>query len=400
MTAPAGLLRSYPAALAWLADHYDMERLIGSPDVAERSLDEMWTLMGLLDDPQDQVPAVHVTGTNGKGSTVRAAVELFGASGLVAGSYTSPHLDRVNDRIAVANKPLDDADFAAAVGEIAAVESLAENRSGTRPSYFDVLSAAAYSWFARVAHVNVIEVGMGGRWDSTNTIEAKVAVITNIGEEHLEIIGPTLADVATEKAGIVKAGAHVVLGETDPALVEVVAAVAAEHDATLWLAERDYAAVDRHPAVGGQVLDIVTPFGRHEEVFVPLHGAHQGDNAATALTAVEAFFGRALSAEVVHEAFAELRTPGRFEILRREPVIVTDGAHNPLGAEAAAATMSEVFGFGARRPAGTPRCPAAALVLGVSRPHDPAAMAAALRASDYDVVVAAGFDWPRSLPPA
>ena len=219
----AGPLRDYEAALDWLDSHIDLERLLGSPEATAPTLDRMWTLMGVLGDPQDSVPAIHITGTNGKGSTARLSVALLGACGLGAGSYTSPHIERVNDRITVANEPLDDASFATAISEVAVFESTVTELCGERPNYFEVMAAAAYNWFASTAHVNVIEVGMGGRWDATNVVDAAVAVITNVGADHLEIIGPTLADVASEKAGIISAGAIAVCGETAPELVEIVA---------------------------------------------------------------------------------------------------------------------------------------------------------------------------------
>lgn len=371
-----------------------MERLLGNTGLTAPTLDRMRTLVGLLGDPQNTIPAVHVTGTNGKGSTVRSVVELFGASGLTASSYTSPHLDAVNDRISIANNPLCDADFLAAINDVAVVEDLVTQRCGTAPSYFEILAAAAYNWFADMAHVNVIEVGMGGRWDATNVVDSQVSVITNIGEEHLEVIGPTLADVAFEKAGIISEGSSVVCGEVDPELVKVVAAVAQDAGCEFWQAGRDYRVEQRYAELGGQVLDITTPYGTHDEVFVSLHGAHQAANVAAAVVAVEAFFGRALGDDVVAEALRALCVPGRFEVMARSPVVVTDGAHNPLGAQALAATMAEVFGHGGAHGKNT------ALVIGVSRPHDPAALLEAVQAQSYSAVVATSFDWPRSVPAA
>ena len=187
----SGPLRDYEAAVDWLDSHIDLERLLGSAEATPPTLDRMWTLMGVLGDPQDSVPTIHITGTNGKGSTARLAVALLGSCGLAAGSYTSPHIERVNDRITVADEPLDDESFTLAISEIAVFESMVTERCGERPNYFEVMAAAAYNWFASNAHVNVIEVGMGGRWDATNVVDAAVAVITNIGADHLEIIGPT-----------------------------------------------------------------------------------------------------------------------------------------------------------------------------------------------------------------
>ena len=288
----SGPLGDYEAALDWLDSHIDLERLLGSAGVDAPTLDRMWTLMGVLGDPQDSVPAIHITGTNGKGSTARCVVALLGACGLTAGSYTSPHIERVNDRIMLANVALGDEDFTAAISEIAVFEPLVVERLGERPNYFEVMAAAAYNWFASAAHVNVIEVGMGGRWDATNVVDAAVAVITNVGEDHLEIIGPTLADVATEKAAIISAGAVAICGETAPAVASIVAGAAEEAGAELWRRGVEWDVVDRRVAVAGQVVSVRTPFGEHRDVFAPLHGAHQAANVATAIAAVEAFFGR------------------------------------------------------------------------------------------------------------
>ena len=338
---PAELLRDYEAAVDWLDSHIDLERLLGSPDAAPPTLDRMWTLMGVLGDPQDSVPAIHITGTNGKGSTARMAVALLGACGLAAGSYTSPHINRVNDRITVANEPLDDEAFTMAISEVAVFESMVIERCGERPNYFEVMAAAAYNWFASTAHVNVIEVGMGGRWDATNVVDAAVAVITNVGADHLEIIGPTLADVALEKAGIICAGSTVVCGETAPELTGIVEAAAAQAGAEMWQRGIDWDVVRRRPAVGGQLVTVRTPFGEHSDHFVPLHGAHQATNIATAISSVEAFFGRLLDADLVAAALGDISLPARFEIVAREPTVVIDGAHNPAGAAALRDTLAE-----------------------------------------------------------
>ena len=338
---PPGPLRDYEAAVDWLDTHIDLERLLGSPEAKPPTLDRMWTLMGVLGDPQDSVPAIHITGTNGKGSTARLTVALLGACGLAAGGYTSPHIDRVNDRITVANEPLDDETFTMAVSEVAVFESMVIDRCGERPNYFEVMAAAAYNWFASTAHVNVIEVGMGGRWDATNVVDAAVAVITNVGADHLEIIGPTLADVAAEKSGIISAGATVVCGETAPELTEIVAAAASQVDAELWRRGTDWDVAQRQLAVGGQLVTVRTPFGEHVDHFVPLHGAHQAINAATAISAAEAFFGRPLDDDVIAAALGDISLPARFEIVAQEPTVVVDGAHNPAGAAALRDTLAE-----------------------------------------------------------
>ncbi|WP_419922790.1 bifunctional folylpolyglutamate synthase/dihydrofolate synthase [Candidatus Poriferisodalis sp.] len=400
MSEPLG---DYEAALDWLDSHIDLERLLGSAGVDAPTLDRMWTLMGVLGDPQDSVPAIHITGTNGKGSTARCAVALLGACGLAAGSYTSPHIERVNDRIMVANEPLSDDDFTAAISEIAVFEPLAVERVGERPNYFEVMAAAAYNWFASVAHVNVIEVGMGGRWDATNVVDAAVAVITNVGADHLEIIGPTLADVAAEKAAIISAGAIAVCGETAPALTGIVAAAAAEAGADLWRRGDEWDVVDRRVAVGGQVVSLRTPFGEHRDIFVPLHGAHQAVNVATALTAVEAFFGRSLDDELVSAALGDVCLPARFEIVKHQPTVVIDGAHNPAGAVALRETLAEALSVAAGGGVTSDVMPRsdgseAVLVIGANRPHDPGAFCEALDLGSFDAVVTAAATWPRAMP--
>lgn len=390
----SGPLRDYEAAVDWLDSHIDLERLLGGPEATAPTLDRMWTLMGVLGDPQDSVPAIHITGTNGKGSTARLSVALLGACGLAAGSYTSPHIDRVNDRIAVANEPLDDDAFTMAISEVAVFEPMVTERCGERPNYFEVMAAAAYNWFASAAHVNVIEVGMGGRWDATNVVDAAVAVITNVGADHLEIIGPTLADVAQEKAGIISAGATVVCGETTPELSDIVAAAAAQAGAELWRRGVDWDVVDRRLAVGGQQVTVRTPFGEHAELFVPLHGAHQATNVATAISSVEAFFGRRLDDDVIAAALDDVSLPARFEIVARRPTVVIDGAHNPAGAVALRNTLAESLLVDSDR-ADIPRV----LVIGANRPHDPAAFCEALGLGSFDAVIATAAQWPRALPP-
>jgi len=382
----------YEAALEWLVGHYNLERQLGRPDVAVPTLDRMTALMGILGDPQASVPTVHLTGTNGKGSTSRIIVDVMAALGLAAGSYRSPHITRVNDRIAVANEPLDDLDFTTALAEIATVESLVEAMVGQRPNYFEVLSAAAFNWFAATGvDVNVIEVGLGGRWDATNVIDAEVAVITNIDADHLEIIGPTLADVAREKAGIIGPDSHVICGETDPALVDV---IRRETCREIWLAGADFGVVQDRLAVGGRVVELFTPYGRHEEVFLPAHGAHQARNLAVAVAAVEAFFGRPLDGDVLAAGLERLSLPARFEIVGRQPLVIVDGAHNPAGARALADTLFVDFVPAA---VDEQRC---VLVVGCSGPHDPLGFLEAIDVDRFDLVVATGAAWPRSLPAA
>ena len=379
-------LNTYEEAMQWLQGHYNLEKNLGSDEAAPPSLDRMTVLMELLGNPHRDIPAIHITGTNGKGSTSRMLVELIGATGLDVGSYTSPHIDRVNDRIMIANQPLDDESMTRAISEIAEVEQWVIEATGEPPSYFEILCAAAYNWFAATAvDVNVIEVGMGGRWDATNVIDAQVAVITNIGSDHLEIIGPTLADIALEKAGIISEDTHVICGETSPDLVEIIAATEFRE---IWHRHSDFDASEDRLAVGGRLVDLETPYGVHEEIFLPVNGAHQSENASAAVAAAEAFFGRKLDAEVITEALAHLTLPARFEIVQRQPTIIIDGAHNPPAARVVAETLFQDFSI-EEQPV---------LVIGANRPRDIQKLLEALNVKEFLKVIATAADWPRAVP--
>ena len=326
---------SYEQALAYLDEHTDLERLVAGT-WEPPTLDRMRVLADLLAGPQHAQPAVHVTGTNGKGSTVRMVSQLLAAHNLSVGTYTSPDLQRVNERLARNGEPIDDDSFAEVVEAVAAVEGL----SGIRPHRFEVLTLAAFRWFADASvDAAVVEVGLGGRWDATNVVDAAVAVVTNVGLDHTEVLGPTRADVAGEKAGIVKPESMLVLGETDPELVPI---FEAEGPSSTWLRDREFGCTANHVAVGGRVVDLYTPGARYDDLFLALHGAHQGENAAVALAAAEAFFGRPLDDEVVRDAFATVQVPGRFEVVGRAPLVVLDGAHNPDGATTLATAVDDL----------------------------------------------------------
>ena len=217
-------------------------------------------------------------------------------SGLTVGTYTSPHLERINERIQRNGEPISDEEFAEQIAAIAQLEAI----TGVRPSFFEAITAAAFRWFADVAvDVMVIEVGLLGRWDATNVVDATVAVITNIGLDHTEFAGPTLADIASEKAGIITEHGAVVVGATDSNLIGV---FSQEPHASMLVRDEDFAVVDNTLAVGGRLLDLRTPTTVYSEVYLPVHGAHQADNASAALCAVETFFAAPLADEVVRRA--------------------------------------------------------------------------------------------------
>jgi dihydrofolate synthase/folylpolyglutamate synthase len=366
-------------ALAYLDDHasYDV-----SGRIDDLTVDPIRRLCSAMGDPHLACPVIHVTGTNGKGSTVQMITRLLMAQGLTVGTYTSPHLERVNERIRRNGEAIPDDEFAEQIAGVADVEAI----TGVRPTYFEAMTSAAFRWFADVAvDVAVVEVGMLGRWDATNIVESSVAVVTNIDLDHTEFAGPTLADIAREKAGIIKPRSAAVIGETDPALVDI---FKAEGAAAMLVRGDDFETLDNSLAVGGRLLDLRTPTTIHQNVFVPLHGAHQGENAAVALTAVETFFAAPLSDDVVREGFAAVEMPGRFEVLGVQPLTIIDGAHNPRGADVCASVF-----FGDFHPEGR-----RVLVMGTLR--DPTEMVAAIRADEFDVVHACTAPSPRGVPGA
>jgi dihydrofolate synthase/folylpolyglutamate synthase len=331
----------FQEAQAYLDDHINLEKTasISAGHVEGLSLDRMRRVVEVLGDPQDDYPVIHITGTNGKGSTARMVSALLAAHQLSVGSYTSPHLEHVTERIARNGEPIEPEEFASVVGELESLEH--QKFFEERPSYFELLTAAGFAWFSQVAvDVAAVEVGLLGRWDATNVADGQVAVVTNVGKDHTNGRGDWRRRVAEEKAGIVKPGSHLVLGEPDPALRPL---FEAEGAADVWVRDRDFGLVADRLALGGHVVDVRTPNGVIEELFLPVHGAHQADNAAVAVAAVEAFFGRPLAPEVAAEAFEGLRLPGRFEVVHRAPLLVLDGAHNRDGARAAAATLADEF---------------------------------------------------------
>ena len=369
-------------ALAWLEGHVNLEAIMRGRREAP-TLERIRELAGLMGDPHRAYPVVHITGTNGKGSTARMVTSLLAVRGLSVGTYTSPDLHRVNERLAWNGAPVSDEELAELLSALADLEDL----MSARPHRFDLLTAAAFRWFADLAvDAAVLEVGLGGTWDSTNVADGAVAVVTNIELDHQEILGPTRHDIAVDKAGIVKPGSTLVLGETAPDLVPIFLDAGA---ARVWRRGVDFGWSNGRLAHGGRVIDIHAPGGVYEDVYLPLHGAHQADNAAVSVAAAEAFFDAPLVPELVAEAFATTTSPGRMEVVGRQPLLVLDGAHNPAGARAAAATLEEEFGAVEGR----------VLVVGMLQGRDPVEMLEALGAGGAKAVVATRAPSPRSLDP-
>lgn len=375
------------AARAWLDAHVNLEST-GLPPGADRratapTLDRIQALVDLLGSPQESYPEIHLTGTNGKTSVARMTSAVLEASGLSVGTYTSPHLEEVNERLVWNGEPADDPTLAQLLSRIAEIEAHLPDR----PSYFEILTAAALAWFSDVAvDVAVVEVGVGGTWDATNVVDGRVAVVTNVSVDHVEYLGPTREQIATDKAGIVKPGSTLVLGETDPTLIPRFL----DRGATDVVTRDDkFGVTANRPAHGGRVADLFTPNGRYGSVYVPLHGAYQADNAAVALTAAECFLGRAVSDEVVSDAFRAVRSPGRLEVLGHQPLVLLDGAHNVAGAHALQAALIEEF----------PESPRT-LVIGLLREKEPHEMLDALDAKHAERLVCCRPPSPRALDPA
>ncbi len=371
--------------VSWLDSHTDYEQSMPTR-VGAPTLDRIRELCRLLGDPERSCPVVHLTGTNGKGSTARILTELFLADGLTVGTYTSPNLARVNERLARNGEPIGDDELAEVLGSLAMIEPLLSQR----PTRFELLTAAAFRWFAdSPVDVAVVAVGLGGRWDATNVVDPDVALVTNVSYDHVENLGPTLVDIATEKAGIIKPGCRVVVGETDPELRGIFVAAAHERGAAqTWVRGVDFDCEASHVAVGGRVLDLRTPGARYPEVYLPLHGAHQADNAACAVAAGESFFGAPLAPEVVEHALGAVRVPGRMEIVGRAPLIILDGAHNVAGAHALARAVETEL-----PPAGQ-----TVALVGMLQGRDPSAMLEALRPTGVQTIVACTAPSPRALP--
>ena len=372
-------------ALAWLDAHVNLESLgvpAGTSRRAHPTLERMEELTELLGSPHLEYPVIHLTGTNGKTSVARIATALLGEQGLSVGATMSPHLERVNERVTWNGEAIDDVTLAELLTVIADVEP----HLSAVPSYFEILTALAFRFFADVAvDVAVVEVGLGGTWDATNIAHGQVAVVTNVSIDHVEYLGPTEAEIAAEKAGIVKPGSTLVLGETAPDLRAMFESHGA---AAVFLRDRDFGVTVNELAHGGRLVSLYTPGARYDDVFLSLHGAHQADNAIAALTAAEVFLGRALDASVVTEVLGRVTSPGRLEVVGHQPLVLLDGAHNVAGAHALAAALSEGF-------PSTPRT----LVIGLLREKAPREMLQALGVHDAAHVICCRPPSPRARAP-
>lgn len=312
----------------------------------EPSLDRIRAFVDYLGDPQHQYDVIHLTGTNGKTSTARIIDSLLRAMHLRTGRFTSPHLQRINERISVDGEPLSDEDFVFAFNDIAPYTHLVDADQPHPLSFFETVVGMAYAAFAdKPVDVAIVEVGMGGGWDATNVADGRIAVITPIGMDHANYLGSTLSAIAREKAGIIKPGATVVIARQEPDVMEVLRERAHEVGAAILEEGVDFEVVSSTPAVSGQLVAVRLGTTVYDEVFLPLYGAHQAQNAALAMAAVRALVDSDLEGEIVGEGLANATSPGRLEIVRSSPTIILDSAHNAAGAIASAAAFDESFNF-------------------------------------------------------
>lgn len=313
----------------------------------EPSLARIAALVDVLGSPQLTYPTIHVGGTNGKTTTSRMIDSLLFQMGLRTGRFTSPHLESYLERIAINGQPIDPKELIFAYNDIAAYLDLMDSKFEHPISYFEAMTALAFAAFAEhPIDVGVIEVGMGGEWDATNVVDADVSVLMPIDLDHTEYLGETLTEIAQTKAGIIKPSGFVVLAQQEPEAAKVLLKRAATVGADVVREGIEYAVMSRSIAVGGQLLTIRGAQDTYEDIFLPLHGKHQASNAAAALVAVEAFFGdQELDIDAVRAGFAAVTSPGRCEVIQRDPTIILDAAHNPHGAAAIAETIQSEFTF-------------------------------------------------------
>ena len=310
------------------------------------SMDRIEALTFALGSPQLTYPTVHITGTNGKTTTSRMIDSLFRELGYRTGRFTSPHLETILERISINGESIPAEGMIATYNDIALYLDLIDSRQPHPISFFEAITALAFVAFAEFpVDIGVIEVGMGGEWDATNVVQSQVSVFTPIGMDHMEYLGETIEEIATTKAGIIKPESYVVMAAQPVEVAKILTERVIEKAAIPYREGVEFAVTNRALAIGGQSLTIQGIHGEYTDVFVPLYGAHQAQNAAVALATVEAFAGVKLDDELVRTAFAKVESPGRCEIVHRDPTVIIDAAHNPHGAHALAQTLKNEFDF-------------------------------------------------------
>ena len=323
-------------ALAWVDGH--------AWQGVRPGLERITEVLELFDDPHRRYPVIHVAGTNGKTTVSRLASAILMGHGLRVGTFTSPHLRQLEERFLVDLELPSPEEFVGLVEEVRPLVDLYAARHGAGPTYFELTAVLAFVRFAaEVVDAAVVEVGLGGRLDATKVVRPEVAVVTSIGLDHTEHLGPDVATIAGEKVAIAEEGSVMVIGRLPVEAAEVATAKARDLGIPILVAGDGFSVSEAIPAVGGWQVDIDGVHGRYRDIFLPLHGRHQVDNLAVAVAACEAFFGRALSEEDLVAAVAGATSPGRLEVMSRRPLVLLDGAHNPDGMEAVVAAVREEF---------------------------------------------------------
>lgn len=364
----------YEAAVAFL------DRRIGYG--IRPGLERIEKLLELMGDPHVSYPVIHVAGTNGKTTAVRMISDILGAHGLFTGSFTSPHLHRVEDRYSIGGTAFGKTHLARAVEDVAPFVIMQEEQFGDVPTYFELTAAVGFGAFAVDAvDVAVVEVGLGGRFDATNVVQADVSVITGIALDHTGYLGETQGEIAAEKAAIVKDGGVLVTGPLSPEAAAAVAARVAETSATWHQAGQEFRLLQSSQDERGWLVDVAGMYANYEELVLGIHGRHQMTHLATAIAACEAFFGRALDDAALREAAAMVRSPGRLEVAGLNPTILIDGAHNVEGFVGLATALNEEF----EEEKWT-------LVLGVRGDRDIAALIAPLKGNVDRIVATSAVD--------
>ncbi len=312
----------------------------------EPAMDRIAALLDALGSPELSYPTVHIGGTNGKTSTARMVDSIFTELDYRTGRFTSPHLENMLERISIKGQPITPEGFIASYNDIALYLDLIDSRQPHPISFFEAITALAFVAFAEFPiDVGVIEVGMGGEWDATNVVQSTVSVLMPIGLDHTEYLGETLEEIAQTKSGIIKPESHVILAAQEPEVARILMEKVAKQSAIPYREGVEFSLLRRDIAVGGQMISIQGIYAEYTDIYLPLYGAHQATNAAVALATVEAFVGTSLDEEVVRNAFANVKSPGRLEILHRDPTVIVDAAHNPHGTRALANTLKTEFDF-------------------------------------------------------
>lgn len=355
----------------------------------EPRLDATRRAVELLGDPHRAAPVIHITGTNGKTSTSRMVESILRAGGLRTGLMTSPHLERFTERILIDGAPVSDEAVARNWEEIAPfidlVDAELEAAGKARLTFFEALTALAFACFADApVDVMVLEVGMGGEWDSTNVADGQVAVFTPIALDHESALGATVDRIARTKAGIIKPDAAVVTAFQSPEALTVLRDVTSENGGTFAVEGGAFAVLDSRVAVGGQLISVRGLAGEYRDLALPLFGRHQAENAAVAIAAVESFLGAGsmrLADEVLQQGLGLATSPGRLQIIGTEPPVIVDAAHNPHGAASLTAALEEYFDFDE-----------VVVVLGVLAGKDVAGIVGALAGTARFIVTAPASD--------